>query len=112
MKALENRYNVPPSVCRAILTDSLAPILLALKLNHVRRHQEWAERDLRTEEAVLRIRKRHIEVARAYQRLRLKGVKHRAAINSLFVDSRFSDLHASTSDIGHWVKLYSFQVSP
>jgi len=76
---------------------------------HVLRHQDWAERDLRTEAVILEQRKRHIDVARAYQRLRLNGVKHRAAIRSLFVDPSFSDLHASTADLAYWVKIYSLE---
>lgn len=72
----------------------------------VRRTQECAERNIRADAIVEHLRRRHIEVARSYQRLRLSGVKHRAAIRALFVDPAFSDLHASTADLSHWVKVY------
>lgn len=39
----------------------------------------------------------------------LPGVKHRAAIRALFVDPSFSDLHASTADISHFVKVYALE---
>lgn len=75
----------------------------------VRRTQECAERNIRADAIVESLRRRHIEVARSYQRLRLAGVKHRAAIRALFVDPSFSDLHASTADISHFVKVYALE---
>lgn len=75
----------------------------------VRRTQECAERNIRADAIVEQMRRRHVEVARSYQRLRLAGVKHRAAIRALFVDPSFSDLHASTADISHFVKVYALE---
>lgn len=72
----------------------------------LRHRQDCAARQARTDDRIERFRQRCVEVARAYQRLRLRGVKHRAAIRTLFVDPAFSDLHASTSDITFWVKTY------
>lgn len=75
-------------------------------VDHLRHRQECAERNIRADAIVEQMRRRHVEVARSYQRLRLAGVKHRAAIRALFVDPAFSDLHASTADLAHWVKVY------
>lgn len=75
----------------------------------VRRTQECAERNIRVDEITERLRRRHLEVARSYQRLRLAGVKHRAALRALFIDPAFSDLHASTADLAHWVKVYGLE---
>jgi len=72
----------------------------------VRRGQDRAERQIRVDALTEALRRRHLDVARAYQRLRLSGVKHRAAIRALFVDPAFADLHASTADLAHWVKVY------
>lgn len=80
-------------------------------IGHLRMIQESCVRQATVSDAVER-RRRHIEVARAYQRLRLAGVKHRAAIRALFVDPSFADLHASTSDIAWWVKAYALTIEP
>lgn len=78
-------------------------------VDRVRRTQECAERNIHADEIVEHLRRRHLDVARSYQRLRLAGMKHRAAIRALFVDPAFSDLHASTADLAHWVKLYGLE---
>jgi hypothetical protein len=72
----------------------------------VRHRQECCERQVRIDARIDALRRRHLDVARAYQRLRLAGVKHRAAIRALFVDPAFSDLQASTADIADWVRTY------
>ena len=91
----------------------VADVLNALEglVGTLRRTQEFCERQQHTDEQIEANKRRHIEVARAYQRLRFSGVKHRQAIKTLFVDPSFSDLHASTSDIGYWVKVYALGVS-
>ena len=81
-------------------------------VRHLRMIQECCVREATVSDAVQQQRKRHIEVARAYQRLRLSGVKHRAAIKALFIDPAFSDLNACTSDIAWWVKAYALSSEP
>ena len=81
-------------------------------IGHLRMVQESCVRQATVSDEVDRRRKRHIEVARTYQRLRYSGVKHRAAIKALFVDPSFSDLDASTSNIAYWVKVYALSSSP
>jgi hypothetical protein len=73
----------------------------------VRHRQECCERQVRIDAQIDALRRRQIDVARAYQRLRLAGVKHRAAIRALFIDPTFADLHATTADIAAWVKDFS-----
>lgn len=73
----------------------------------LRRTQEFCERTIRTDDRIEAMRRRHIEVARTYQRLRYSGLKHRATIRALFVDPAFADLHASTADITAWVQMYT-----
>jgi len=75
-------------------------------VDHLRHRHECAARQVTIDEQTERFRQRCIEVARGYQRLRISGVKHRVAIRALFIDPAFSDLHASTADISHWVKVY------
>ena len=72
----------------------------------LRHRQDCAARQDKTDERIEQFRHRCIDVARAYQRLRLNGVKHRAAIWALFIDPSFADLHATTADIAFWVKTY------
>jgi len=69
-------------------------VLRALEslVTEVRRGQERAERQVRVDAEV--------------ERLRLSGLKHRACIRALFIDPAVSDLHASTADLAHWVKVY------
>lgn len=95
------------------LGSDVVNVLDALQglVRHMRMVQESCGRDLKNDEARSQRRKRHVEVARSYQRLRYSGVKHRAAIRALFVDPAFSDLHAASSDIAYWVKVYALQVS-
>lgn len=81
-------------------------------VRHLRMIQESSERHVQADEALAQRKRRHIEVARTYQRLRLSGLKHRAAINSIFVDPNFSDLQASTSNIAWWVKAYGLSSKP
>lgn len=81
-------------------------------VNHLRRVQESCARNIKNDEAIEQRRRRHIEVARTYQRLRFSGVKHRAAINAIFIDPAFADLHACTSDIAWWVKAYALVSQP
>ena len=78
----------------------------------LRRTQEFCERQHKTDERLAEARKRHVELARTYQRLRNSGIKHRAAIRSLFVDPSFSDLNASTAEISYWVKSYALTTAP
>lgn len=75
-------------------------------VDHLRHRQDCAARQAKTDERIEQFRHRCIEVARAYQRLRLDGVKHRAAIRALFIDPSFADLHATTADIAFWVETY------
>jgi hypothetical protein len=84
---------------------------LELLVGTLRRTQEFSERQDRTDAAIERQKTRHLDVARTYQRLRLSGLKHRQAINSIFIDPAFSDLNASTADISYWVKVYALKVS-
>ena len=95
------------------LAGNLADTLHALELlvGTLRRTQEFCERTIKTDELIEQQKRKHIEVARSYRRLRLSGLKHRQAINSLFIDPAFSDLNASTADIGYWVKVYALKVS-
>ena len=72
----------------------------------LRHRQDCAARSARINEQTERFRQRCIDVAREYQRLRLAGEKHRAAIRSIFINPIFADLHASTADIAFWVKTY------
>lgn len=76
-------------------------------VNEIRRGQSRGEREIRVDERLQVMRRRHIEVARTYQRLRLSGLKHRAAIRAVFIDPAFADLHASTADISYWVQVYA-----
>lgn len=96
------------------LASDVAQTLHALEqlVGTLRRTQEFCERQHRTDERIAEARKRHIELARSYQRLRNSGVKHRAAIRALFVDPSFSDLNASTADIAYWVKAYVLTTAP
>jgi hypothetical protein len=109
--------NTQELVIRLHLGDCLphhvAEVLNALSglVGTLRRTQEFCQRQADTDERIEAQRRRHIEVARTYQRLRLAGVKHRAAINSLFIDPSFSDLHASTAEISYWVKAYCLSPS-
>ncbi len=75
-------------------------------VDFLRHRQECAARQVVTDERIEKFRHRCIDVARAYQRLRLRGVKHRASIQAIFVDPKFADLHATTADIAFWVKTY------
>jgi hypothetical protein len=81
-------------------------------VGHLRLIQESCTRTVKTDDAIEQRRRRHVEVARTYQRLRLSGMKHRAAIKALFVDPAFTDLHACTSDIAWWVKAYARSSQP
>lgn len=81
-------------------------------VGNLRMIQESCQRHVKADEALEQRKRRHIEVARTYQRLRLSGLKHRAAINSIFIDPDFSDLHASTSNIAWWVKAYGLSSTP
>ena len=96
------------------LASDLVNTLRSLEdlIGHLRMIQESCVRQATVSDAVAQRKRRHIEVARAYQRLRFSGVKHRAAIRALFVDPSFSDLHASTSDIAWWVKAYALSSQP
>lgn len=96
------------------LPHQVADVLNALAdlVEDLRRTQEFCERQQATDEHIAAMRKRHLEVARAYQRIRCAGVKHRAAIRSLFIDPAFSDLHATSADIAYWVKAYSEVSAP
>lgn len=89
----------------AHMADTLASLVDLV--SQLRRTQEFCERSLRTDDRIEAMRRRHIEVARAYQRLRYSGLKHRATIRALFVDPAFTDLHASTADIAAWVQMYA-----
>ena len=108
----EFSYNATTNEVRLKLDSPLpAQLLDALHgligfVDLLRHRQDCAARSARINEQTERFRQRCIEVARAYQRLRLQGVKHRAAIRALFLDPAFSDLHASTADIAFWVKTY------
>lgn len=81
-------------------------------IRHLRMIQESCVRQATVSDAVEQRRRRHIDVARTYQWLRLSGLKHRAAINAIFVDPTFADLHACTSDIAWWVKAYALTSEP
>lgn len=85
---------------------------LEILVRQLRMIQESCARHVSNDEAIEQRRRRHIEVARTYQRLRLSGVKHRAAIKAIFVDPAFSDLHACTADIAWWVKAYALSSQP
>lgn len=74
--------------------------------NSLRRAQDNTESQIKAERQVTEFQARCIEVGRSYQRLRVAGVKHRAAVRSLFVDPAFSDLNGSLSEFGYWVKVY------
>lgn len=96
------------------LAGDLVNTLHALEalIGNLRMIQECCVRQATASEATEQRKRRHIEVARAYQRLRVSGVKHRAAIRALFIDPAFSDLHAATSDIAWWVKAYGLSSQP
>lgn len=98
-------------------SDTLAHIghvLQALEelIRYLRMVQGSTERDISNAETTALRRQRWVEVARAYQRLRLAGVKHRAAIRTLFVDPAFNDLQCSTADIAWAVKAYGLSMQP
>lgn len=105
-------------VVRFFIGDTLAGDLvhtlqsLETLIGHLRRIQENCVRQVTASEAAAARKRRHIEVARAYQRLRLAGVKHRAAIRALFIDPTFADLSLSTSDIAWCVKAYGLSTQP
>lgn len=90
------------------LTDDLVNVLGSLETlcGTMRRAQEAHERQERADRVVSAFQARCIDVARAYHLLRLAGVKHRAAIRSLFLDPQFSDMRGALSDFGYWVKAY------
>jgi hypothetical protein len=96
------------------LASDLVHTLRSLEglIGHLRMIQESCVRQAVVSDEVAARKRRHIEVARTYQRLRLSGVKHRAAIRALFVDPAFSDLQACTSDIAWWVKAYALSSAP
>jgi hypothetical protein len=81
-------------------------------VGHLRMIQESCYRQVKSDDALAQRKRRHIEIARTYQRLRLSGLKHRAAINSIFIDPAFSDLQASTANIAWWVKAYGLSSTP
>ncbi|MDO8356953.1 MAG: hypothetical protein Q7U76_11240 [Nitrospirota bacterium] len=81
-------------------------------VGHLRMIQESCYRQVKSDVALEQRKRRHIEIARTYQRLRLSGLKHRAAINSIFIDPAFSDLQASTANIAWWVKAYGLSSKP
>lgn len=81
-------------------------------VGHLRMIQESCQRQVQADDALAQRKRRHIDVARTYQRLRLSGLKHRAAINSIFIDPAFSDLQASTANIAWWVKAYGLSSKP
>lgn len=81
-------------------------------VRNLRRIQESCVRHATATEAAQDRKRRHVEVARTYQRLRLSGLKHRAAIRALFIDPTFADLALSTSDIAWCVKAYALSVEP
>ena len=81
-------------------------------VGHLRMVQESLQREVIADDALAQRKRRHIEVARTYQRLRLSGLKHRAAINAIFIDPAFSDLQASTANIAWWVKAYGLSSKP
>lgn len=88
----------------AQLLDALHGLIGFVDL--LRHRQDCAARQVKLDAQAERFRQRCIEVAREYQRLRLTGEKHRAAIRSIFINPTFADLHASTADIAFWVKTY------
>lgn len=96
------------------LAGDLVQTLQALEglMRHLRMIQEDCVRQAKVSDDVVARKLRHVEVARAYQRLRYSGVKHRAAIRALFVDPGFADLNACTSDIAWWVKAYALSIEP
>ena len=108
----EFSYNATTNEVRLKLDSPLpAQLLDALHgligfVDHLRHRHDCAARQVVIDERVDRFRQRCIEVTRAYQRHRLDGVKHRAAIRALFIDPSFTDLHATTADIAFWVKTY------
>lgn len=99
-------------VIRLHLGDSvphhLADTLNALTdlVGQLRRTQEFCERQAQTDDRIEAQRRRHLDVARAYARLRACGMKHRESIRALFIDPAFSDLQASTAELNYWVKVY------
>ena len=105
-------------VVRFSIGETLAPDLVnALQgleglIRHLRMIQESCVRQATASDEAQARKRRHIEVARTYQRLRVSGVKHRAAIRALFIDPTFADLHAATSDIAWWVKAYALSSQP
>lgn len=94
----------PGSASSADLAEVLT--VLSTFADGLRRAQANAESQVRAERVVSAFQQRCIEVGRSYQRLRISGVKHRAAVRSLFVDPAFFDLHGTLSDFGYWVKAY------
>lgn len=96
------------------LAPDLVNTLQALEglIRHMRMIQEDCVRQATVADDVAARKVRHIEIARSYQRLRYSGVKHRKAIQALFVDPTFADLQASTSDIAWWVKAYALSSQP
>ncbi|MEC4889640.1 MAG: hypothetical protein RI101_06215 [Nitrospira sp.] len=103
---------------RVYVGDSLAGDLsealnwLSDLVGTARRTVSLCERQIKTDELIEQQRRRHIEVARAYQRLRVSGMKHRAAIRAIYIDPSFADLNAPTSDIAAWVKMYCLESKP
>lgn len=98
-------------------SDTLAHIGHVLQsleelIRYLRMLEGSTTRDIANDAAKAQRRTRLIELARAYQRLRLVGVKHRAAINTLFIDPAFTDLHLSTSDIAWAIKAYVLSSQP
>lgn len=102
-KEIVLRVYVGDTLCHDIVNTLSA---LQGMVGHLRMIQESCQRQVHNDEDFEKRKRKHIEVARTYQRLRLSGLKHRAAINSLFIDPTFADLHASTATIAFWVKAY------
>ena len=97
------------------LSADLVSVLGSLEAlcSTIKRTQEDLERQERSERIVSAFQARCVEVARAYHRLRLSGMKHRAAQRTVWLDPQFSDLHGDLTDFGHWIKAYgSFVVAP
>lgn len=108
-KEIVLRVYVGDTLCHDVVNTLSA---LQGLVGHLRMVQESCQRQVSADDALAQRKRRHIDVARTYQRLRLSGLKHRAAINSIFIDPTFSDLHASTANIAWWVKAYGLSSTP
>jgi len=103
------RVYVGDTLCHDVVNTLSA---LQILVGHLRMIQESCQRQVQADDALTQRKRRHIEIARTYQRLRLSGLKHRAAINSIFIDPAFSDVQASTANIAWWVKAYGLSSKP